>query len=118
MAKKMTIENLAEMTQKQFRQMEESTQKQFQQMEEKMATKQDIGLVLDAIENLNGRITDVKQSTVSILDQTPSQKSISAAIVGFSAANRSPLVADAIASPPHASRFSRENPSFRHESDF
>ena len=60
MAKKITIEQLAEMTKKQF---------------DLVATKEDINDVkddikdvLEAIDNLGAQMTDVKKNTVSVLD--------------------------------------------------
>ena len=55
--KKMTIEKLAEVT-----------QKEFLALDKKMATKDDVKLILSAIENLSGQIADVKQSTLSAID--------------------------------------------------
>jgi hypothetical protein len=55
--KKMTIETLAEMT-----------QQEFLALDKKMATKDDVKLILSAIENLSGQIADVKQSTLSAID--------------------------------------------------
>jgi len=58
MAKKnMTIEQLAEMT-----------QQEFLALDKKMATKDDVTLILSAIENLSGQIADVKQSTITAID--------------------------------------------------
>ena len=55
--KKITIEKLAEMT-----------QQEFLALTKKMATKDDVKLILSAIENLSGQIADVKQSTLSAID--------------------------------------------------
>jgi hypothetical protein len=55
--RKITIENLAEMT-----------QQEFLALTKKMATKDDVKLILSAIENLSGQIADVKQSTLSAID--------------------------------------------------
>jgi hypothetical protein len=55
--KKITIEQLAEMT-----------QKEFLALDKKMATKDDVKLILSAIENLSGQIADVKQSTITAID--------------------------------------------------
>ena len=55
--KKITIETLAEMT-----------QQEFLALDKKMATKDDVKLILSAIENLSGQIADVKQSTLSAID--------------------------------------------------
>ena len=59
--KKMTIEQLAEMTQQEFLHIKNT-----------MAAKQDLrdvgSEILSAIENLNGQITDMKQSLPSALD--------------------------------------------------
>jgi hypothetical protein len=55
--KKMTIEQLAEMT-----------QQEFFALDKKMATKDDVTLILSAIENLSGQMADVKQSTLSAID--------------------------------------------------
>jgi hypothetical protein len=55
--KKMTIEKLAEMT-----------QKEFLALDKRMATKDDVKLILSAIENLSGQMADVKQSTLSTID--------------------------------------------------
>jgi hypothetical protein len=55
--KKITIEKLAEMT-----------QQEFLALTKKMATKDDVTLILSAIENLSGQIADVKQSTLSAID--------------------------------------------------
>ena len=55
--KKITIEKLAEMT-----------QQEFLALTTKMATKDDVTLILSAIENLSGQIADVKQSTLSAID--------------------------------------------------
>ncbi len=53
----MTIEQLAEMT-----------QQEFLALDKKMATKDDVTLILSAIENLSGQIADVKQSTITAID--------------------------------------------------
>jgi hypothetical protein len=55
--KNITIEKLAEMT-----------QQEFLALNQKMATKDDVKLILSAIENLSGQIADVKQSTLSAID--------------------------------------------------
>ena len=59
--KKMTIEQLADMT-----------QKEFLALDKKMATKDDLQAVgktiLDAIDNLSGQIADAKQSMLSAID--------------------------------------------------
>jgi hypothetical protein len=55
--KRITIEKLAEMT-----------QQEFLALNQKMATTDDVTLILSAIENLSGQITDVKQSTLSAID--------------------------------------------------
>jgi hypothetical protein len=55
--KRITIEKLAEMT-----------QQEFLALNQKMATTDDVMLILSAIENLSGQITDVKQSTLSAID--------------------------------------------------
>jgi hypothetical protein len=54
---RITIEKLAEMT-----------QQEFLALNQKMATKDDVTLILSAIENLSGQIADVKQSTLSAID--------------------------------------------------
>jgi hypothetical protein len=54
---RMTIEKLAEMT-----------QQEFLALTKKMATKDDVKLILSAIENLSGQIAEVKQSTLSAID--------------------------------------------------
>jgi hypothetical protein len=58
--KKITIENLAEMT-----------QQEFAALNQKMATKDEVQsiskAILDAIDNLSGQIADVKQSTLSAI---------------------------------------------------
>jgi hypothetical protein len=56
--KKMTIETLAAMSQEQFLALEKKID----------ATRGDVKLILSAIENLNGQITDVKQSTLTAID--------------------------------------------------
>jgi hypothetical protein len=53
----MTIEKLAEMSQPEFLEIKKT-----------MATKDDVKLILSAIENLSGAIVDVKQSLPSALD--------------------------------------------------
>jgi len=55
--KKMTIEKLAEMSQQEFLEIKKT-----------MATKDDVKIILSAIENLSGAIVDVKQSLPSALD--------------------------------------------------
>ena len=59
--KKMSIEQLADMT-----------QKEFLALDKKMATKDDLQAVgktiLDAIDNLSGQIADAKQSMLSAID--------------------------------------------------
>jgi hypothetical protein len=55
--RKITIETLAEMT-----------QQEFLALNKRMATKDDVKLILSAIENLSGQIADVKQSTLSAID--------------------------------------------------
>ena len=55
--KKITIEQLAEMT-----------QQEFLALDKKMATKDDVKLILSAIQPLSGQIADVKQSTLSAMD--------------------------------------------------
>jgi hypothetical protein len=54
---KITIETLAAMSQQEFLEIKKT-----------MATKDDVTLILSAIENLSGQITDVKQSLPSALD--------------------------------------------------
>jgi len=54
---KMTIETLAEMTQQEFLTIKNS-----------MTTKDDVKLILSAIENLSGQMADVKHSMPSALD--------------------------------------------------
>jgi hypothetical protein len=54
---RITIEKLAEMS-----------QQEFLTLNQKMATKDDVKLILSAIENLSGQIADVKQSTLSAID--------------------------------------------------
>ena len=49
-------------------QLAEMTQKEFLALDKKMATKDDVKLILSAIENLSGQIADVKQSTLSAID--------------------------------------------------
>ncbi len=53
----MTIETLAEMTQQEFLTIKNS-----------MTTKDDVKLILSAIENLSGQMADVKHSMPSALD--------------------------------------------------
>jgi hypothetical protein len=53
----MTIEKLAEMS-----------QQEFLENKKPMATKDDVKIILSAIENLSGAIVDVKQSLPSTLD--------------------------------------------------
>jgi hypothetical protein len=55
--KRITIEKLAEMT-----------QQEFLALNQKMATTDDVTLILSAIENLSGQIADVKHSTLSAID--------------------------------------------------
>jgi hypothetical protein len=59
--KKITIENLAEMT-----------QQRFAALNQKTATKDEVQsiskAILDAIDNLSGQIADVKQSTLSAIE--------------------------------------------------
>ena len=57
MVKKITIDELAVMT-----------NRQFQAIEANMATRDHIKDILEAIDNLGGRIDDVKKSTVNVLD--------------------------------------------------
>ena len=82
MVKRITIEQLAEMTNKQF----DMVEKRFDRVEkrfDKVATKEEmqngfkeinenvkdtLESIIEAIDNLGGRIDDVKQSTVSVLD--------------------------------------------------
>ena len=53
----MTIETLAEIS-----------QQEFLAIKKEMATKDDVKLILSAIENLSGQIADVKQSTLHAID--------------------------------------------------
>jgi hypothetical protein len=58
--RKITIETLAEMTQQEFLALNKRMVT--------MVTKDDVKLILSAIENLSGQIADVKQSMLSAID--------------------------------------------------
>jgi hypothetical protein len=50
-----------------FEQLAELSQQEFLEIKKTMATKDDAKLILSAIDNLSGQITDVKHSTMSAL---------------------------------------------------